>query len=201
MALLAQQTADEKSRTITLRVDRSTRTAKFDELASIYYGDTLIVVVDNLAGVDPASLQLWLWKNEAGQAITDRLAYAESFALVNGFSTRASKEIAFNSLNLSDALADAPLGTPVTCRLVLREGNMPIVDVDCDIYPNFFINADPQPDPEDVTANPYLRRDHLRQWALDALDPQAAGYLPLTDPDAMAAALAAILTKLSDPTA
>lgn len=201
MALPTRPTVAERSRTVTLRVNRNTRTAEFDGVRSIYYGDTLIVVVDNIVGVTAADLELWLWEKAANPAITDRLAYATGFTSPTGSSSTASLEVAFDSTNLRDALVASPIGTPVTMRLIVRESNMPIIDMDVPVYPNPHINADPAPDPDDIAANPYVRRDHLRQWALDALNPLAVGYLPLETPDDMAAAITAILTKLSDVTA
>jgi len=196
MAVITQLTPDQKSRTLVLRVNRQTRSATLEGTSGIYYGDTLVVIVDSIAGVDPATLQLILWKKEAGQTIGTALAAASVFTAAQGSSSRAMKEIPFTSTNLRDALVATPIGTPLTCRLVLREGPMPILDLDVSVYPNPDITVAPPEDPEDdVSLNPFLRQDHFAAWATARLAE------PLDTVDDMAAMITAILTKLSAPTA
>jgi hypothetical protein len=195
MSVVTQLTPDQKSRAVTLRINRQTRTAQFDGIQAAYYGDTLYVIIDGTVGVDPDDMQLWLWKKEAGQAITDRLVYANDFAPVAGSPSRAFKEIAFTSTNLRDALAATPVGTALTCRLIVRDGDMVILDTDYEVFNNPFIGVTPAPDETDPTANPYLRRDDFAAWA-------AARLLePLETMDDMAAMINKILVKLSDVTA
>lgn len=195
MAVITQLTADQKSRSLVLRVNRQTRSATYEGTSSVFYGDTLVVIVDSISGVDPAALQLILWKKEAGQTISSALAYVDGFAATQGSSSRAMAEIPFTSTNLRDALVATPIGTPLTCRLVLREGPMVVVDSDCSVYPNPDITVAPPVDPEeDVSLNPFLRQDHFRAWALSQL------AVPLDTQDDMAAMITTILTKLSSPT-
>lgn len=201
MSILAQPTPADKYRTVTMRVDRQTRVARFEGLQSLYFGDRLIVVVDNVSGIDPTKVQLLLWEKEASPAFQDCLALGEDFAFVTGSTSRIYQEIELNSENLKNALAASPVGTPVDFRLILRDDGMPFVDQDCPVYPNPEVDVAPIPPATDIVANPYVRRSHLRQWALDALNPVHANYLPLDTQDDMAAAITEILTKLSDVTA
>lgn len=201
MSIPVTPSAADKFRTVTLRVDRQTRVARFEGLQSLYFGDRLIVVVENVSGVDPTKVQLLLWEKEASPAFQDCLAFGEDFAFVAGSASRIYQEIELNSENLKNALAATPVGTPVDFRLLLRDDGMPFVDQDCLVFPNPEVSVAPTPPITDIVANPYVRRDHLRQWALDAMNPISPGYLPLDTTDDMAAAITAILTKLSDVTA
>lgn len=201
MALLTRPTPAERSRTVYLRVNRNTRTAEFEGVRGIYPGDKLIVTVTDINGIDPDDVELIIWKKEAGQTLQSSLAYATGFAAPAGASSTVSKDITFDSENLITALSATPLGTAYVARLILRSAGMPFIDQDIELYGNPDFTASPPTQPEDVVANPFVRRNHLRQWALDALNPEAAGYLPLDTPDDMAAAIQAILTKLSDVTA
>ena len=195
MSIPTPATAAEKYRTVTLRVDRQTRVARFDGLSNLYFGDRLIVVVDNVSGVDPTKLQLLVWEKEASPVFQDVLALGEDFAFVAGSTSRVYQEITLNSANLKAALAASPVGTPVVFRLIVRDDGMPVVDQDCPVFPNPEVDVAPVPPLTDIVANPYVRRSHLRDWALARLAE------PLDTQDEMAAMITAILTKLSDVTA
>lgn len=201
MSIPVTPSAADKFRTVTLRVDRNTRVARFDGLQEIHFGDSLIVVVDNVSGIDPDDIQFWVWEKVADPARADALVQAQGFVAVPGYASRAYLNITFNSAKLGTALAATPVGTPLAVRMIVRDGSMPFVDMDINVYPNPEITEYPDPDPGAVLANPFVRRDHLRQWALDAMNPISPGYLPLDTTDDMADAIIAILTKLSDVTA
>jgi hypothetical protein len=185
----------EKAQTLTLRVDRRSRVARFDGVRDIHFGDNLIIIVDGVVGINPSDIQLWIWEKVVNPSQSDALAQSQDFAAVPGYTSRAQTQISFNYVKMGEALAAAPVGTPATFRLILRDGDMPFVDMDVDVYPNPEVGTFPEPNPEVIATNPYVRRDHLRQWALDRLEE------PLNNLDDVADMVTAILTKLSDVTA
>lgn len=192
--------AADRLHTLTMHVDAKNRLVTFDGVQVLYYGDTLNVVVDNISGAVAANLEFWLWEKEVPASTTEALVQygrniAGSFAAVTGKPSAATATITFDSLTLKAALAATPVGTPITARLIIREINHVLVDMDVPVYPNPFINTNPTPSAEDVAANPYVRRDHLAAWAAALLV-----SADLSTSDGMAAAIVEILTKLSDVT-
>jgi hypothetical protein len=136
MAIPIPQTPAERFRTVTLRVNRNTRIAQVDGLQDIYYLDTLRFVVDNVSGVDPADVQFWLWKKEAGQTTADALVTVSGFTLVTGSASRMYKDITFSGDNLLLATSALQVGTPLTCHVIVRENNMALVSMDVNVFAN-----------------------------------------------------------------
>ena len=201
MPIKQPASAADRLHTLTMRVDAKNRLVTFDGVQVLYYGDTLNVIVDNISGAVAANLELWLWEKEIPASTAEALVQygrniGGSFAAVTGKPSQAAAAITFDSLTLKAALAATPVGTPITARLIIREVNHVLVDMDVPVYPNPFINTNPTPDPEDVAANPYVRRDHLSAWAVALL-----ASADLSTPDGMADAINQILVKLTDVTA
>lgn len=188
--------AADRFRTLTLRVDLKNRTAQLDGFQSLYFADTVNVIVDGISGVSAADLQLWLWKKDVPTSQDQALAYHYDFTAATGNPSKATATITLNSVNLKAALAAVAVGGSLTARLQIRESNMIVVDQDVEVRPNHYTDVVPDIDPESPVTNPYVRRDDLRPWALNLL-----ATADLSNPDAMAEVIVQILTKLSDVTA
>lgn len=127
----------DEFKTVTFRLDRSSRAASCDFAERLHYGDDLKLVFTGVSGIDQPSAEVALFPQTI--ATTTSLGSggtAGSFSFVEGRTDAIYCTLSLLTVPLK-ALVDAVTpGTPVTVRLYLADSEKTWLDTDIDIYPS-----------------------------------------------------------------
>ena len=183
-------------RTLTLRIDSSTKGAVAEGFASLSQGDSVKLVLTNLPGADAASLAVYLFSDAVSPVAL--ITPITSFAAVpdRHDSFYASADISSSALTL--ALAAVKPGDPLTVRLYVADDNVTWADCDIDIYRTPHLAQSSWPAP---TA-PFARTDTviLRSDLLAGVTPIIAmPTLTAAQREARFTALLSLLSTLAQP--
>jgi hypothetical protein len=183
-------------RTLTLRVDPSTKGAVAEGFASLSQGDSVKLILTNLPGADAESLAVYLFSDAVSPVAL--ITPVSTFAAVpdRHDSFYASADI--SSAALTSALAAVKPGDPLTVRLYVADDNVVWADCDLDILRSPHLSQESWPDPE----APFARTDTviLRSALLAGVTPIIAmPTLTAAQREARITALLSLLSTLSQP--
>ena len=140
-------------KTLTLRLDVSTRTASAEGPSVLHYGDSLKVVVSGIYGASKDALTLGFLSPTGAFYSTG----GTSFSWVPGCLDAAYVTVSLDSAPLATAMASVEPGTPVPCRIFLVEsGAVTWLDMAAEILPSPLLTVNPV-DPQD----PFVPRSAL----------------------------------------
>lgn len=104
-------------KTLTLRVDKATRTAEAEGLSSLYYGDSLTVVLAGISGLDVTKLVFGVY-SEAGDLLS---SVSGSWAFVPGRKDAVYGLVSLLTGNAETLAASLTVGRPVDVWLCAHE--------------------------------------------------------------------------------
>ena len=173
-------------RTMTLRADRSSRSAVCEGLSNLHYGDSLVLVVTGVNGCDPDNLIFGIYGSESQRL--DEVSDT-GWQFLPGRVDAVYAEVSLLTANAEALSGTLSPGEPAEVRVYLSEtGSKTWIDSSADFYPNPTLSGGSA-----GTANDFVLRSSLRALAnAVAAMPSLNAYQREQKLDALLARLAAL---------
>lgn len=145
----------EDFRTLTLRVDPSTKGAVAEGFVPLSQGDSVKLILTSLPGADLSTLAFYIFSKATTPVAL--ITPATAFAVVPGRHDSFYTSADISSSALTSALVALEPGEPLTVRLYVADTNVVWADCDIDIYRAPHLSQESWPDPE----SPFAREEDV----------------------------------------
>ena len=180
--------------TVKIRVNPQDKTAVYDGVTRLSFGDILTVAISGALGADLSSLGLYIFSKDTSSALVAPVTAFERSTSSGSFQSTANLTVA--TATLTSEISELAPGEPLVARLYVADSNRVFADCDIDILPSPHTSASSWPEAQ----APFVTEDQviLKSDLAEGLAPILV--MPTANAAQREARMEALLSLLSDLT-